>query len=403
MFRYGHLIVISVLFWGQLSAQRWVQETRLLTKAVSRGDSITESGALGSKLFAYGRYDESRDGSKLFRLLKGKEALVFRTPLHEKIHDVQVSRDDSRIVFLTAGFTSSYPVIIFSVRPDGSQLTKLVVSGSNCEKFVWPGYGSDHCSSPSNPRLSPDGQKVLFFNEVDEWDEEAKDNLRHYYLSMVPVTGGPIVRLEEVGPGHDAVWSEDRASIYYYSDGARNDPRARVPQRYDLETGRSELLTDSSWRALRPLAVSQADGALYFRSLSKQGLTRLDPKTGYTEVVSKVWFDTFDLSPDGRWAVGLKDGDLTLVNLEFPSSAPLEMAPGVVDKLELGRSPAAREKKVSQIERSATSASVRKLLQPRVREALKSTGVRSIRWLDNNRLWCATETDQFRVGIIRLN
>ena len=208
------------------------------------------------------------------------------------------------------------------MRPDGSQLTKLVQSGDDCDEFVYPGYGTGLCSSPSAPRLSPDGRKIIFFNDVREWDEEARDNLSHYYLSTMPATGGPIVRLQEAGPGYDAVWSEDGRSIYYYF--SRYDPWDGVPRRYDLETGRSEFLTDKTWRARSlGMAVSRADGALYF--LSKKGFVRLDPETGVAEVVSEQYFDAFglSLSPDGRWAAGLKEGDVTIVDLEFPSSAPL--------------------------------------------------------------------------------
>ena len=55
------------------------------------------------------------------------------------------------------------------------------------------------------------------FRRPSKWDEEEKDNLYHTYLSMVPVTGGSIVRLEEVEGGFQAVWGEDSASVYYHS------------------------------------------------------------------------------------------------------------------------------------------------------------------------------------------
>ena len=71
------------------------------------------------------------------------------------------------------------------------------------------------------------------------------------------------------------------------------------------------------------LAVSQADGTLYF--ISNQGFVRLDPETGFAEVVSEEHLESFDLSPDGRRAVGIKEGEVMLVNLEFPSSTPLQV------------------------------------------------------------------------------
>ena len=418
MSRYGNkilFILISIFFLGPLSAQRWVQETRLLKpKPGEESWKGAGSGSLGSELFVYNRIDQNGNRRNLVRLDGEFEVTVLKPPpfevgIGEYITRIDVSRDDSRIVFGSSGDTHHYPTAIFSVRPDGSQLTKLVESGDGCGKFVYPGYGTHLCSVPYGGQISPDGRKVLFFNKVREWDEEAKKNFNHYYLSMVPVTGGPIVRLEEVGPGNFAVWSEDGASIYYYYSSPRGyDPWDGVPRRYDLESGRSEFLTDTPWPALRPLVVSRADGVIFFRS--KQGLARLDPETGVVEVVSEVWFDTFDLSPDGRRAVGLKDGDVTLVKLDFPSSVPLEMELGVVDELELGQIPAAREKWITTKLRQGTSASLRHLSA----EARKRTGVETIRWLDNDRLWCVVQEDkldesdpgstppEIRVGIIRL-
>ena len=258
-------------------------------------------------------------------------------------------------------------------------------------------------ASPRIGRLSPDGRKIIFFNEVRE--ETEKGGRTHYYLSMMSSRGGPIVRLVDAGPGFRAVWSEDGRSIYYYySRRSGYHPSNGVPRSYDLQTGRSEFLTDTTWGARSSgMAVSRADGALYF--LSKKGFVRLDPETGVAEVVSEQYFDAFDLSPDGRWAAGLKDGDVTIVNLEFPSSAPLEIEPGTVDELELGRIPVARKKWVLQRGYSA----LRRLPS----EAHEKNGVITARWLDNERLWCVVQEDkstdptraskpEVRVGIVRL-
>ena len=281
--------------------------------------------------------------------------LLFRTRLHHTIGDMQVSRDDSRI--------------IYSIRPDGSQLTELVKSGDDCERFKPIPPDGSH---PLWPRLSPDGQQILFLNEVREWDEELRENLLHFYLSMIPVTGGPIVRLEEIGGYHNAEWSEDGASIYYYSGQSSDETWRYVPRRYELETGRSQFLTDELWEAYWGFSVSRADGALCF--IAKQGFARLDPDTGIAELVSEERLDTFDLSPDGRRAAGVKEGDVMIVNLEFPSSAPLQVEPGAVDALELGQIPATRKKWALQRGYSA--------LRQLPSEARKSTGVQRIRWLD---------------------
>ena len=203
---------------------------------------------------------------------------------------------------------------------------------------------------------------------------------------MIPVTGGPIVRLEEIGGYHNAVWSEDGTSIYYFSSAASNG----TLRRYDLGTGRSELLTDESWELWRlPLAISRADGNLYF--ISNQGFARVDPETGFAEVVSEERFDSFDLSPDGRRAVGVKEGDLTLINLEFLSSGPLQVSPGAMDALELGQIPAARERWIASKLRPDASVSALLLLASQARKAI---GVHMVRWVDNERLWCVVEEDK---------
>ena len=408
MSRYANrilVILMFVFFPGLVSAQPQVQETRLVTKH-KRSLHLHASGGLGSELFAYSRYDEKRNGDKVFYLQGGKEVLAFEpsSPWFDQyISQVQVSRDDSRIVFVTDGGTSHYPIVVYAVRPDGSQLTQLVSSGDDCKgRFKHPGYGEPFCSLPYNPRLSPDGQWVLFVNTVREWDEEAQYNLDHYYLSMISVTGGPIVRLEEMGPGFGLAWSEDGTSIYYKYYSSGSDPWDGVPRRYDLQSGRSGFLTDTTWKAWSPgLAVSRADGTLYF--VAKQGFVRLDPETREVEVVSEEQFETFDLSPDGLRAVGIKDGDVTIVDLEFPSSSPLVIEPGVGDELELGRIPAARRKWA--LQRGYAS---RQLYS----EARKRNGVKRIRWLDNERLWCVVQEDrstpttaskpEVRVGIVRL-
>ena len=400
------VVLMLVLFFGLLSAQEPVQETRLLVTTES--NMYDPSGGLGSKLFAYTRYDPAFWRNKVYRVEDGEEALVFepRYVTEEYIYDVQVSRDDSRIVFGVAGLTTSLPNYIYSVRPDGTQLTRIVGSRDGCGKFVWPGYGTNFCSSPSYPRLSPNGQRILFFNRVLEWDEKAQGNLRHVYLSMISVTGGSLLRLEEVKAGSQAAWNEDNASIYYHSignplEGRWNEKWNGLLRRYDLKTGRSEQILEKPWEIVPTggLVVSPADGSIYF--VSVRGFARLDPETGSAEVIFKEQFDTFDLSPDGRRAVGLKEGDVTILNLEFTSSSPLLIEPGVVDELELGRIPAARKKWA--LERGYST-----LGQLRS-EDRKKNGVRSIRWLDNQRLWCVVEegksTDRRtkgRVGIVRL-
>ena len=345
MSKYSHLIpviFVSVFFFSLLSAQEQVQETLLLVAVNPYGEG-EKGDPLGSDLFAYSRY-----GNNLFRLEEEREVPVlkerFGVGIGEFIRDVQISRDNSRIVFSSSGATWHFDTAIHSVSPDGSQLRTLVKSGDDCGEFVWPGYGSGLCSFPLAPRLSPDGQRIRFINEISEWDEAIKSNRHHFYLSMIPVTGGggQIVRLEEVGNVHVAVWSEDGTSVYYYSSKVPDQTWNLVPRRYDLESGRSTLLTDASWHVWPPgLAVSRSNN-LYF--VAKQGFARLDPETGVTEVISEERFDSFALSPDGRRAVGVKGGDLTLINLEFLSSSPLQVNPGAMDALELGQIPAARER-----------------------------------------------------------
>ena len=104
----------------------------------------------------------------MFRLEGEREVPVLERT-SEKLHNVQIARDDSRIVFATSGITWHYPTVIYSVRPDGSQLRALVESGDDCRgRFIpTPPYpGSPYCSFPGAPRLSPDGQRILFLNEI---------------------------------------------------------------------------------------------------------------------------------------------------------------------------------------------------------------------------------------------
>ena len=223
---------------------------------------------------------------------------------------------------------------------------------------------------------------------------------------MVPITGGPIVRLEEVGHSHRAVWKEDGTAIYYYSGDFQNNTWTHVFRRYDLETGRSEHLADE---LLEKMEVSPADGALYF--ISRQGFTRLDPETGFVEVVSEERFDSFDLSPDGRQAVVLKGNDVTILDLEFPSSNPLQAEQVTEDELALGQIPAARERLVTQRMSRANMSTSSTEIASRVSKAI---GVKQILWIDNERLWCVVHHEntsidpiiasspEVRVGIAQL-
>ena len=397
------VIFVSVLFLGSLPGQERIRETRLVVKSqpgeriFTDADYLLADGSLGSKLFAYSRI---MGKSHLVILKEGREVTLLT---REKIHDVQVSRDDSRIIFATSGMSWYYPTVIYSVRPDGSELKMLVGARFDCEGSP-PKYGSPYCSFPRRPRLSPDGQKVIFFEEVNSFDEEKQGNISREYLSMIPVTGGPVVRLKEMASRGEVVWSEDSSSIYYYSfDGL---------VRYDLDTGRSESIADESWKLGRSsrsilygpgFGISRADGSFYF--ISRRGLARVDPMTGSAEVVSGERLDTFDLSPDGRRAAGLKDGDIMIIDLEFPSSSRLVIEPEVVDELELGRIPAARRKWARQAGYAATSRLPF--------EVAERNGVKRVRWLDNERLWCVVQEDkstdptraskpEVRVGIVRL-
>ena len=165
------VVLVSVLFLGPLSAQEQARETGLLVQSQpgeqvpTAGGSFLASGSLGSKLFAYSRLIKT---SHLV-LLEGEREVTQLT--REKIHDVQVSRDDSRIIFATSGDTWYYPTVIYSVRPDGSELRILVKGRFDCEGSPSQ-YGSPYCSFPRRPRLSPDGQKIIFFDEVNSFDEE---------------------------------------------------------------------------------------------------------------------------------------------------------------------------------------------------------------------------------------
>ena len=114
----------------------------------------------------------------MVRIEGDREVPVLKPPFEVNIsidfYDVQVSRDESLIVFGSGGPTWHYQKFIHSVRPDGSQLKTLVTSWDDCGKFVPTGYGSHICSFPRAPKLSPDGQRILFINEVREWMKKLK-------------------------------------------------------------------------------------------------------------------------------------------------------------------------------------------------------------------------------------
>ena len=74
MSRYANRILViflPVLFFGLLSAQERVQETRLLVTTES--NMYDPSGGLGSKLFAYTRYDPAFWRNKVYRVEDGKK------------------------------------------------------------------------------------------------------------------------------------------------------------------------------------------------------------------------------------------------------------------------------------------------------------------------------------------
>ena len=202
------------------------------------------------------------------------------------------------------------------------------------------------------------------------------------------------MRLKELGRGYNIVWSEDSTSIY------------AGLTRYDLETGSAEPLTDASWKIRRSslkvywrdasrLAVSRADGSVYF--VSERGLARVAPDSGLTELVAEQLFDTFDLSPDGRRVVGVTAGGLTMVDLEARTSAPFQVEPGAVDELGLRRILAVQ---LSRQTPTPTRASSKKI---------RGFGVRQIRWIDQDTLWCvlgdifSPDSEEIHVGVVLLN
>ena len=70
-FRHRNRIIgvfLSILFIGALPAQERVQETRLLKSRPEQRWTGVSLGSLGSRLFAYSRYDEASERRKLYRL-----------------------------------------------------------------------------------------------------------------------------------------------------------------------------------------------------------------------------------------------------------------------------------------------------------------------------------------------
>lgn len=315
------------------------------------------------------------------------------------ISDVNLSRDDSRVVFVTAGATGHTPYIIYSVKTNGSDLIKLAASKGDCGERaskILNGDGGPYCNYPSFPRLSPDGQKVLFTEGVIEVDEERQTVSQLDYLCVVSTDGGPVVRLAKESSPHmgRAEWSEDGTSIYY---AARNSLK-----RFDFESGRSQRITEHSRKGkwYSPLRVSPADGSVYF--VAQRGFSRLDPRTGSVEVLSSERFDAFELSPDGSKIVGATElyeaesTSLTIVDLGNRVTYPLEMKHGTNDELGLEHVLAGRSSG-----RTPTSANTSR------QRNLDAAWVEAIHWLGETRLWCLLVLEdgphyEHRVGIIEL-
>ena len=380
-----------------------VVETRLLGKTklgwldgVGTADWFT--GALGSELFVYGLDNQTREaGGDLYRI-EGEKVVPLQLHISSgEISRVNLSKDDSRIVFLTSGPTGHTPSIIYSVGADGAHLIKLVESEGECgekAKKILPGDGMPYCNYPSRPRISPDGQKVLFIEYVLDVDEERQTVSQPEYLCVVSTEGGPVVRLEESSHMGGAEWSEDGASIYYVADS--------ILRRFDLETGSSQPLTDNSWKVrwTSPLRVSPADGSLYFNSQS--GFARLDPDTGSAEVLSGRRLDAFELSPDGCKIVGvtvdITDAfgvtcDITIIDRKNRFTSPLQMRRGAKD--ELGLEPILACRSSTQAQTSTLAVSKRNA----------GNWVAAIHWLDETRLWVLLVENslfEYRVGIIEL-
>ena len=148
------------------------------------------------------------------------------------------SPDGSRIFFNServasepeAPQTGEDVVDIFSIRPDGSDLTRHTWCRSEC----------------SYPSLSSDGSKLLYRRVF--WDEDSDgERIRNSEIVVANVDGSDEQNLTQ-DPSYDVypIWSHDGRWVYFSSVRSRPDPRMHL-WRVRPTGGTAEQVTTGDW------------------------------------------------------------------------------------------------------------------------------------------------------------
>ncbi len=222
--------------------------------------------------------------------------------------------------------------ILFSSDHGGSRTLWRVAAGGGEPQPITRGAGED-----SDPRLSRDGQRLLYTNQrnlhvIDRLDPETGERhrvyerrsamympeLSHrgdriaffarvpgaYNLFVMPIAGGK-ERQVTFGSGRMDIslhWAGDDRTLYYYDDRAESALR-----RLDVETQRDEVVMPGwSWMSEKWPEVSPDGGEIAYLQLagSRMVATRIRDLASGTERALPVALWGLEWTPDGRHLVG---------------------------------------------------------------------------------------------------
>ncbi|SFE18085.1 TolB protein [Lentibacillus persicus] len=206
-----------------------------------------------------------------------------------------ISPDDSELVF-------SY------FHGDDAALYAVPVSGGKAELLAKPEEGKSY----HNPKFSPDGESIAF---IEQWESEERQysQLRIFDRNSQTVKQ----RINTSGYVTEGAFSPDGKSLYFlkadvyknYSPIASERPHDFDIFRMDLESGKTERITDQKAYDMSSLEVTssgdklmyktyQSNDQLVFLSLKDNSKERMVPVGDFASGTPVISSPT--LSPDGK-------------------------------------------------------------------------------------------------------